>query len=192
MSLAKSLSTMLGGSLGISKPKVRALDHEGLVDALGSTDGGCVAVTVRYNGDASGSLVFLLGREDAEGIAGILVDGTCGDDGDGNSAVPGDISELGLSAIKEMGNMLGSAYLGVVSTLTGLAFDMSTPCVDVGVAGAEAALAVPMAEFSTDDGKPFIIEECFSAGKRDFKNYMVLFADIPFEDEVLSKLAERT
>ena len=72
-----------------------------------------VGVLVNFDGEAHGMIMFLLNMEDAKAIMSILIQ-------EEEEGQDGQLSELKLSAIKEIGNILGSSYINSISTLTGL------------------------------------------------------------------------
>jgi chemotaxis protein CheC len=91
-----------------------------------------------------------------------------------------------ISTIKEIGNILGSSYLGSISTLTGLEYDISIPYVSIDMVG--AIMSAPMLEFSIDESKILLIEESFSTDARSLQSHVILFADIPSLNKILSQL----
>ena len=176
---ATSLSVMIDEGVNISVPQVRLLDYDSVIRSVGDPEDLGIAIMIKYTGDVRGIVLFLLGYEDAKGFADILIQDAGSDSQEG-------LSEMMISTIKEIGNILGSSYLGSISTLTGLNYDISIPYVSIDMVG--AIMSAPMLEFSVDNSKILMIEESFSTGTRSLKSHVVLFADIPSLNKILTTL----
>lgn len=174
---ATALSTILDERVEISLPRVRITDFDTAVNALGGAETMTVGVLVNFSGEANGMIMFLLNMEDAKAIMSILIQ----DEGDDN----GQLSELKLSAIKEIGNILGSSYINSISTLTGLTINISIPYIAIDMAG--ALMSVPIIEFGSVGDKVMFIEECFSAEENNLTSNIIMFAEI----ETLKIIMER-
>jgi chemotaxis protein CheC len=174
---ATALSTILDERVEISLPRVRITDFDTAVNALGGAETMTVGVLVNFSGEANGMIMFLLNMEDAKAIMSILIR----DEGDDN----GQLSELKLSAIKEIGNILGSSYINSISTLTGLTITISIPYIAIDMAG--ALMSVPIIEFGSVGDKVMFIEECFSAEENNLTSNIIMFAEI----ETLKIIMER-
>jgi chemotaxis protein CheC len=176
---AMSLSVLLDESVSISIPRVMIEDYAGVIRAVGDPEAMSVGILVRFDGEVKGMILFLIEFEDAKEVARALTTLE-----DINERIG--LSEMKLSAVREIGNILASSYLGSIATLTGLRFDMSIPYAAIDMAG--ALIAAPMVEFSVDDTKILFIEESFSMVSRDFRSHVILFADISSLNEILRKL----
>ena len=179
---ATSLSVLINEGVKITVPKVKILDYDGVISAVGDPEELGIASLIYYIGDIRGVVLFLLGYEDANSIADIL---TYGMD-DGTTSEGKNLSDMKLSTIKEIGNILGSSYLGSISALTGLAVDISVPYVAVDMVG--SIIGAPMFEFSIDNSKIMLIEESFETDSTKLKSHVILFADIPSLNMILDKL----
>ena len=199
---ATSLSVLLDEGVTISMPHVMILDYDGVVRATGDPEELGIAIMIHYVGDVRGIVLFVLSYDDAKGIANMLVGDAiladdakiekcdCGDCGDcedrSYGGQGGALCDLEISMIKEIGNILGSSYLGSISTLTGLEFDISVPNVSIDMVG--AIMSAPMSEFSIDNKKILIIEESFSTETLSLKSHVILFADIPSLNLIMDRL----
>lgn len=174
---ATALSTILDERVEISLPRVRITDFDTAVNALGGAETMTVGVLVNFSGEANGMIMFLLNMNDAQAIMSILIQ----DDEEND----GQLSELKLSAIKEIGNILGSSYINSISTLTGLTINISIPYIAIDMAG--ALMSVPIIEFGSVGDKVMFIEECFSAEENKLTSNIIMFAEI----ETLKIIMER-
>jgi chemotaxis protein CheC len=175
---ATSLSMLLDESVGISIPKVMIEDYEDVVRAIGNPEDLAIAILLNYSGDVRGMVLFLLAFEDAKRIAQLLVGREASD--------AAGLSEMKISTIKELGNILGSAYLGSIGALTGLKFEISIPYAAIDMVG--ALMSAPMTEFGVDDSKILFIEETFSTLGNDLDSHVILFADLPSLRKIFTRL----
>jgi len=176
---ATSLSVMIDEGVQISVPQVKILDYEGVIKSVGDPEDLGIAIMIKYSGDVHGVVLFVLGYNDAKGIADMLID-------DPGAFSQTGLSDMTISAIKEIGNILGSSYLGSISALTGLNYDISIPYVSIDMVG--AIMSAPMLEFSIDDSKILIVEESFATEALSLQSHVILFADIPSLNRILSQL----
>ena len=176
---ATSLSVMIDEGVSITIPQVKILDYEGVIRSVGDPEELGIAIMIKYVGDVRGIVLFILGYEDAKGFADMLINDVGASHEDG-------LSEMMISTIKEIGNILGSSYLGSISTLTGLKYDISVPYVSIDMVG--AIMSAPMLEYSVDNNKILLIEESFSTDSRSLKSHVILFADIPSLNKILTQL----
>ena len=117
--------------------------------------------------------------EDAQKILSILLQGFNAEE------KTEEMTELKLSAIKEIGNILGSSYINAIATLTGLQINLSVPYIAIDMAG--AIMSVPIIEFGSVGDKIMFIEEVFSGRENDLRSNVIMFAQI----ETLKLIMER-
>src|SRR4051812_3737014 len=110
---ATSLSAMLGVPIDISVPHVRLLPLADAVDAAGDPAEEVAAVLLPVLGDITAHVVLLFGASDAEVTCRLL----------GVEAE----SELGLSALCEIGNIIGTAYINALGLMTGMELEPAAP-----------------------------------------------------------------
>lgn len=176
---ATALAAMLDEKVAISLPRVRITDFDTAVSALGGAERITVGVLVNFAGEARGMIMFLLKMEDAQNITNMLL-------GDMEDEAEGQLSELKISAIKEIGNILSSSYIGSLSTLTGLQIQLSIPYVAVDMAG--ALMSVPVIEFGAVGDNVMFIEEHFSAEEQHLTSNIVMFAEMDTLKIIMERL----
>ena len=179
---ATSLSVMLNEGVGISVPQVKILDYDGVVRTVGDPEDLGIAIMIQYSGDVRGIVLFILNHDDAMNIGELLI-GSKKEEEDSHVDM---LSEMKLSMVKEVGNILGCSYLGSIATMTGLHFEVSIPYVAIDMVG--AILSAPLLLFSIDNNKILLIEESFLTDSRSMKSHVILFADIPSLNLILTKL----
>jgi chemotaxis protein CheC len=178
-SAATSLSVLLGESVSLSAPQVMIGDYDSVLKEIGEPEDLAVAALIHFSGDIRGIVLFLIDFSDAKAITRMLVGHEDGDEDAG-------LSKMKISSVKELGNILGSSYLGAISTLTGLSCGLSVPYAAVDMVS--ALLTAPMAEFSVDDTKILFVEESFLVRKKSLSSHVILFADIPSLNKIMEKL----
>lgn len=174
---ATALSMLLNEKISISLPKIRLTDFNTALEALGGTEAMTVGVLVNYSGEANGIIMFLLDVQDARNITDILIHEGHPDD---------ELSELKLSAIQEIGNILGSSYINSIAALTGLSIGISVPYTAIDMAG--ALMSVPFIEFGTIGDKVMFIEENFFSDTHSLISHIVMFAEIETLETIMQRL----
>jgi chemotaxis protein CheC len=110
---ATSLSGLLGMPIDVAVPSASALPLADAIDAAGPAEQLVTAVAIALEGDLDGAAIMLFPDEDVQTLCGLL-----GLEAD---------SELAVSALGEVVNILGASYLGALGSLTGLHFDLGPP-----------------------------------------------------------------
>jgi chemotaxis protein CheC len=130
-----SLSGMLGRSVDISVPAAAAVSFGDAIDMIGPPEEEVTGVVLGVVGEMEGIVLLLMRVADAAGLCQLL-----GVDAD---------SEMGQSALGEIGNIVGTSYINALAQMTGLEIEPSPPqsatdmlgaivaSVLAGVAGAE-------------------------------------------------------
>ncbi len=110
---ATALSQMLGREVALNVPRAQALPMADAVDACGPADALVDGVVIRLEGDVAGAVVLLIPVDDSTRLCELL------------SVDPH--SEVGRSAVCEIGNIVGTSYLNGLAATSGLALEPSPP-----------------------------------------------------------------
>ena len=173
-----AFAMMLGQKVEVSVPKVRILDFKDAGGAIGGEEQIMAGIYLMVEGDISGGMMFLLKKEAASKLVGILM-------GDPDRDINAELSEIECSALNEIGNILTSSYLSSIADLTKLRIHPSVPSLCVDMAG--AILSVPAIEFGMMCDKLLLIENRFSS---DVEGYLILVPDIESYDRLLEALGK--
>ncbi|MBR4581933.1 MAG: chemotaxis protein CheC [Lachnospiraceae bacterium] len=171
-----ALAQLLGRRVEVHVPKVKLLDFSNVGKAIGGEEQIMAGIYLRVEGQINGSMLLMLKKQAAAKVAGILL-------GDPDRDPKAELTEIECSALSEVGNIVTSAYLNAISTLTGLKTLPSVPSLCVDMAG--AILSVPAIEFGMMCDKLLLIENRFS-GTTD--GYLILVPDIDSYDKMLEAL----
>ena len=108
-----ALSAMLGRSVDISVPSALVLPMSDAVEHVGSPEEEVTGIVLGVFGDMQASVLLLLAPSDADLMCGLL------------GVEAGD--EIGLSALMEIGNIVGSSYINALAGMTGLEVEPTPP-----------------------------------------------------------------
>lgn len=133
---AGALSTMLSREVDISVARARALSLADAVGTCGDPETAMTSVSIRVAGDLAGQVLMLVPAADAGQLCSLL------------GAEPG--TEVGESALREIGNILGTSYLGGLAAMTGLDLVPSPPLLVTDMLGALVSSMVVMVAGADD------------------------------------------
>ena len=108
-----ALSQMLGRSVDISVPNALVLPLAEAVDAVGAAEEDVTGVVIPLQGELDAVVLLVFPVADAATLCGLL----------GVEAG----TDVGLSALSEIGNILGASYVGAIAAMTGLDLDLTPP-----------------------------------------------------------------
>lgn len=172
-----ALSQMLQCKVDMKVPQVRLLDFSAVGDMMGGEEQIMVGVFLGVEGDITGSMMFMVEDESARHLIrkitmGMLPEGS-------------EYEEMGLSAMKEVGNIITGAYLNSLSTLTNLKIFPTPPALTVDMAG--AILSVPAIQFGIFGDKILLIQSQFY-DEVELDGYFILIPDLESYAKILTAL----
>lgn len=145
-----ALSSMINHKVDMAVPRVNILDFKDLAHVIGGEELEVAAVLLNVTGDVNGIMMFMLGISDAH----ILINRLMGVESDSE-----ELSEIQLSAMQEIGNIISGAYLNSLAQLTNKKMIASVPYLAMDMAG--AILSVPAIEFGKMGDKVLLIQTDF-------------------------------
>jgi chemotaxis protein CheC len=117
-----ALSTMLGRSVDISVPTAQALPFADAVDAAGPAEQEITGIVLGIVGDMTGTVLLLIPPADADAMCRML------------GVEPDD--EYALSALGEIGNIVGTSYINALASMTGMEIEPTPPATTTDMLGA--------------------------------------------------------
>jgi len=117
-----ALSGMLGKSVDISVPNAFVLPMAEAVGSIGDAESEATGVVLGIVGDLPGSVLLLFTPKDADLMCGLL----------GVEAG----SEYGISALMEIGNIVGASYINALGQMIGLELEPTPPAAATDMLGA--------------------------------------------------------
>lgn len=168
---ATSLSKLLNKRIDMHVPAVRLVEFDEVMELAGGAEKEVVSVFLRIEGEAPGSMFFILSPEQGEAfverMTGIKVQGF--DEPD----------ELAVSALQELGNILSGSYLTALSDFTQLDIYPSVPSLSIDMVG--ALLTFGLIELSQVSDQAIVIETSLSDCENDqveaIEGHFFLFPD---------------
>ncbi|MFD1928680.1 chemotaxis protein CheC [Sporosarcina siberiensis] len=142
---ATALSQMLDRKIDMRVPKVDLVSFEGMFDLAGGAEEIVAGIFLRIEGDLSGSMFFVLSIESANRFIQKLI----GDITFDFNSPP--FSEIGISAMQELGNILSGSYLSALSDFTGLKIYPTVPSLGVDMVGAIVSFGLIEISHSSDE-----------------------------------------
>lgn len=152
---ATALSQLTGRPVQMGVPTVVMVPVEEAADRVAEPTDIVAVVLVPVSGDVDGHMLIVMGERGAREMVGLLMGGMVPPEAGG-------FSEIELSALQEVGNILTSSYLGALAQLTGLHLEPAPPA--VGVDMAAALLGAALAEVATEAPVVLLLESPLSDG----------------------------
>ncbi len=171
-----ALAQMMQCKVDMSVPQVKLLEFKELGEMMGGEELIMAGIYLGIEGDITGSIMFLLEKQAARHLVAKLM---------GMEVKGEEFSEMELSALKEVGNIITGAYLNSLSTLTNLTIYPSVPDLTVDMAG--AILSVPAIEFGAIGDKILLIQTQFF-DEMVLDGYFILIPDLDSYGKILSAL----
>ena len=171
-----ALAQMMQCKVDMSVPQVKLLEFKELGEMMGGEELIMAGIYLGIEGDITGSIMFLLEKQAARHLVAKLM---------GMEVKGEEFSEMELSALKEVGNIITGAYLNSLSTLTNLTIYPSVPDLTVDMAG--AILSVPAIEFGAIGDKILLIQTQFF-DEIVLDGYFILIPDLDSYGKILSAL----
>lgn len=176
-----ALSQMLNQKMDMSVPKVALVPFNEISDVMGAEDQTVVGIMLGFEGDVEGMMMFLFDTKSAHHLVNTLM---MRDKEDGVEE-GAEFSDMDMSALNEIGNIVSGSYLTAISKLTNLKMISTVPEMTIDMIG--ALLSVPASEFGKYGDKLLLIQSQF--GELDFVNgYFLMIPELDSYDKLLASL----
>lgn len=172
-----ALATLLNTKVDMRVPKVDLMEFSEIGEEMGGEETIMAGIYQMIEGDITGSIMFLLEEKTAK----LLVSKLMGLD----APTEGEFSDMEISALKEIGNIITGSYLSSLSTLTNLYINASVPALSIDMC--EAILSVPAIEFGELGDKMLLIKTEFTDDVK-LEGYFVLVPDLDSYDKILTSI----
>ena len=172
-----AIARMLGIRIDMNVPSVRLLDVSQLGSAVGGEEETIIGIFLEVQNDIEGSMMFLLNIESGHYMVNKLMGR------DPSYREP--FSEMDLSALKEIGNIIAASYLTALATMTQMSLSPSVPYIAVDMAA--SILSVPAIQFGQFGDKALLIETQICADIQ-MEGYFILMPEQESYEKILSSL----
>ena len=172
-----ALSQMLNCKVDMRVPQIKLMEFSEIGDMVGGEEQVMVGVFLGVEGDITGSMMFLVEQKSAKHLINKLMMGM---------ASPGDeFTEMELSAMREVGNIITGAYLNSLSVITNMKIQPTPPELAVDMAG--AILSVPAIKFGIMGDNILMIQSQFF-DEIEIDGYFILIPDLDSYSKILGSL----
>ncbi|SEN40863.1 chemotaxis protein CheC [Paenibacillus sophorae] len=164
---ATALSQLLNKPIDMAVPKVQLLGFEEIAEKVGGAEELVFAVFLRVEGEAPGNLFFILTPDAARSLLSRVA---------GITEVSGEeLSDMELSALNEIGNILAGSYLSSLADFTSLSMYPTVPALAMDMAG--AILSYGLLQFGQMGDDALLIDTTFLEGQNEIEGQFFLIPD---------------
>ncbi len=177
-----AISQMMGIKMNMDVPVIKFLEFKELAESIGGAENTVVGILFGLERDIDGMMMFVMDCDSAKSvISGIL-----------HVEEPADaeFSEMGLSVLQEMGNIIAGSYLSAISALTNLSIAPTVPYMSIDMAG--AILSVPAIEYGKVSDKALLIRSEFGDDTMTVDGYFILVPTLDAFEKIFASLGLST
>ncbi|WP_240417564.1 chemotaxis protein CheC [Paenibacillus periandrae] len=164
---ATALSRLLDKPVDMLVPKVRMVEFEEIAESVGGAERVVIAIFLRVEGETPGNLFFILSLESAKKLLRNLVGIEVVDDEH--------YTDMELSALSEIGNILAGSYLSSLADFTQLYMSPTVPALAIDMAG--AILSYGLIQFGQMGDHALLIDTKFLDGNDEIEGHFFLIPD---------------
>lgn len=172
-----ALSKLTGKTIDMKVPRARTVEFNEVADFVGGAETVVVTVYLQIVGDLEGSMFFTLSEELAHQLVQQLLPSPEFKEG---------FSEMEISALNEIGNILIGSYLTALVELTNLNIQPSIPSLAVDMAG--AILSYGLIELSQTCDFAIAIDTTFLDGEQELEGHFFFLPNPESIDKVFKSL----
>lgn len=163
---ATALSTLLAERVTMSVTDARLCPFDEIVSVVGGDTTLVAAVFIRIQGKIPGNMFVLLALPSVEQLLNRLI---------GHSDSRVDYTDIELSAIAEVGNILSGAYVTAISDLCGISLNQSVPSVAIDMAS--AVLDIGLMISGNEENEAILISTLLGHGDHVIDGHFFLLPD---------------
>lgn len=128
---ATSMSKLINKRINMQVPSVTIVSFDEMMELIGGPEEVVVSILFKIMGDMPGTVYFLLTIDEAENLVSNLTFHT-----NVQLMKNGELNELAVSALEEVGNILTGSYLTALADFTKINMQPSIPHLSIDMAGA--------------------------------------------------------
>jgi len=177
---ATALAQMINSKVDMSVPKVNILPFADVASLFGGADMHVVGIYLQVSGTAPANILFILNIEQALLLVDMLMGRTPG------QTKYEDITDMDMSAMMELGNIISATYLNALSMFTQIQFIPSVPALGMDMAG--ALLNAILAQFGEVADHVLVLETEFKKDDREIVGEFLLLPEPGSLNTILSAL----
>ncbi len=171
-----SLSQMLGEEkINMDVPIATLIPLQDVPDFLGGGEVAVAGVYIEATGDVNLTVLFVLSLDSASNLITSLIPGT-----------EGEMDEMGVSVLIEVGNILTASYLNAVSMMTDLQLLPSPPQIAVDMSG--AIISTVMAEAHLIDDEVVLLQTTLNTMESQIGGNILILPDYGALEKIFALL----
>ena len=170
---ATSLSMLINKKIDMNVPSAKMVTFNEMIEMMGGAEAVAAGVFLRIEGDAPGSMFFLLPIEQALAFVRNMMSNPGANFDDSSDG------EIAWSAMQELGNILSGSYLTSLGDFTKLNLQPSVPALSIDMTG--AIISCGLLEVSKVSDYAIIIDteivDVETKNKEKYKGHFLLLLD---------------
>ena len=174
---ATALSQLVGKTVHLNVPRVMAMDAMSLPQACGGAERMVAGIYIQILGNARGNILIVFPRDNTLSILEKLLSST-------PSATA--LTELEISTLKEVGNILASAYLNALGSMLKMTLIPSIPLFSFDMA--DTVVARVLGEHGETGSAAFMIETEFTIDSERTSGHIFLLPATASLDVILNAI----
>jgi chemotaxis protein CheC len=175
---ATALSRLLDKPVDMLVPTVKMVPFEEISNSVGGSEQVVIAIFLRVEGETPGNIFFILSQESAKKMLKNLVGIDVQNEGQ--------YSEMEISALNEIGNILAGSYLTSLADFTNLYMTPTVPSLAIDMAG--AILSYGLLQFGEMGDQALFIDTKFLDGVDEIEGHFFLIPDPESFQKIFSAL----
>lgn len=175
---AAALSNLISKNVEIDMPKVQIVDFQEAIDQAGGAERVVAGVLSRMVGNIEGMILLFIDRNFINTVISSFSDKKV------NNLL--ELREEEISALSEMGNIMGGAYVSAMGTLTGIEAALEAPILQVDMVG--ALMSLPVVEFGEVDDKILYIDKHLRIDGQEMNANLLMIPAIGSLAKIMEKL----
>lgn len=174
---ATALANLISKNIDMKVPHVRIVDFDALTEVVGGPEAVIVAVFLEIHGDVEGNMFFIMTEDSARGLIKRLLPDLNSENG---------FSDMEISALSEMGNILIGSYLSSLNEFTQLNMQPSVPYLAQDMAA--AILSQGLIAVSAVSDFALVIDTTFLDGEKEVEGHFFLLPNPDSLEKVFTAL----
>lgn len=177
---ATALSKLIQKDIDMKVPQVKVLTFDEIADFVGGAEALVVTVFLRVEGDCPSSMFFIVDYSSARNLLRQII----GMSQETEDDVP--LTEMEVSALHEIGNILAGSYLSSLADFTNLNLQPSVPALAIDMAG--AILTYGLIELGNSGDFALTIDTAFFEGNQEVQGHFFLIPEPDSLEKLFSAL----
>lgn len=178
-----ALSSLLGQSIAIRVPCAQFFSFNNICDAVEGPEALVTALLIELSGEINGCILLIQNAEDSRHLSKAML---CAMGIEEEEEQDSYFSEMQLSALQEVCNILAGAYITAISSLTGLRIDCSVPYMTTDFAA--AVMNLPAAMYGDYGDTVLFLQTQFDSDGKTMSGHFFLIPDVASFELLVQKM----